>query len=74
MGGGQDQYQQGKMEWQPIVYSYYADNITITGGGVIDGQGWYWWDCFTHAGVTMKLPCHGVSRRLFRFFPKFPKF
>uniref|UniRef100_A0A914BUG1 Pectate lyase superfamily protein domain-containing protein n=1 Tax=Acrobeloides nanus TaxID=290746 RepID=A0A914BUG1_9BILA len=40
-GGG---YTNG-MTKQPLVYSYNANNITITGGGVIDGNGPYWYDC-----------------------------
>jgi polygalacturonase len=38
-GGGQDAQESGQPEWQALVHSYYANNITITGGGVIDGQG-----------------------------------
>jgi hypothetical protein len=30
---------------QAVVYSYYTSNITITGGGTIDGQGAGWWAC-----------------------------
>ena len=29
----------------PIVFAYNATNVTITGGGVIYGQGQYWYDC-----------------------------
>ena len=33
-----------KQTVQPLVSSRNAQNITITGGGVIDGQGKVWWD------------------------------
>ena len=34
----------GKDTVQPLVGSVNQENITITGGGVIDGQGKVWWD------------------------------
>uniref|UniRef100_A0A914D545 Pectate lyase superfamily protein domain-containing protein n=1 Tax=Acrobeloides nanus TaxID=290746 RepID=A0A914D545_9BILA len=38
-GGGPDAQESGNMEWQSFIRSYNANNITITGGGLIDGQG-----------------------------------
>jgi polygalacturonase len=58
-GGGPDAQLSGQMEWQSVIRSYQADNITITGGGVIDGQGQYWWPC--QLNLTQP-PCSGLSR------------
>jgi len=32
------------MNFSPLFYAYKAENITITGRGIIDGQGKKWWD------------------------------
>ena len=58
-GGGQDCQECGLMEWQSVIRSYNAKNITITGGGVIDGQGQPWWDC---AHFLLAPPCNLLSR------------
>jgi polygalacturonase len=34
----------GKQTIQPLVSALNAQNVTITGGGTIDGQGHIWWD------------------------------
>ena len=44
-GGGSDQQQQGTREYQALVYADGASNLTLTGGGVIDGNGAHWWGC-----------------------------
>lgn len=46
-------------EWGALVSAYYVDNVTLTGGGVIDGNGWLWWPC---AGNTSAPPCSGHVR------------
>nr|GFD51407.1 hypothetical protein [Tanacetum cinerariifolium] len=32
------------MGFSPLFYAYKAQNITIKGRGIIDGQGKRWWD------------------------------
>jgi len=32
-----------KMRYQSLIYAYKQNNITLTGGGVINGQGEIWW-------------------------------
>uniref|UniRef100_A0A914X7P5 Glycoside hydrolase family 28 protein n=1 Tax=Plectus sambesii TaxID=2011161 RepID=A0A914X7P5_9BILA len=64
-GGGQDAQLSGNLEWQPVVRSYKASNITITGGGTIDGQGAPWWTCLHRGNDSEHLvgaPCNGISR------------
>lgn len=34
-------------QYQALVSGYNVKNVTVTGGGVIDGQGWDWWRNFT---------------------------
>ena len=34
-------------QYQALVSAYSASNVTVTGGGVIDGQGWDWWRNWT---------------------------
>ena len=46
-------------EWSPFVGSWYASNISITGSGVIDGNGAAWWAC---AGNMSGPPCAGYPR------------
>ena len=44
---------------QNFIYASNAQNITITGGGTIDGQGQPWWDAFDSAsakGLTFLRP------------------
>lgn len=64
-GGGQDAQMSGLPEWHPVIRSYHASNITITGGGKIDGQGAPWWTCLHRGNDSLHLvgaPCNGVSR------------
>jgi hypothetical protein len=59
-GGGPDAEESGQMEWGALVRSYNAENITITGGGVINGDGAPWWLCARRN--LSEDPCHGFSR------------
>lgn len=34
----------GSLRYSPVVGAYHATNVTITGSGVIDGQGQQWWE------------------------------
>jgi polygalacturonase len=40
---------------QPLVSTLNAENVTITGGGTIDGNGHIWWEYVK--GVKRGLPC-----------------
>ena len=40
------------------MHSWYADNVTVRGGGVVDGSGAAWWGC-RGSGAA---PCLGYSR------------
>jgi polygalacturonase len=52
------------LQKQPIVYSYYANNITITGGGTIDGNGPLWYACLTQNNKHDKVaPCYPYGRQ-----------
>uniref|UniRef100_A0A914DWA4 Pectate lyase superfamily protein domain-containing protein n=1 Tax=Acrobeloides nanus TaxID=290746 RepID=A0A914DWA4_9BILA len=44
---------------QPLIASYNATNITITGGGTIDGQGPYWYACRNNATAP---PCYPYGK------------
>ena len=46
-------------EWAPLVQSWYASNVSITGAGVLDGNGAAWWRC---AGNISAPPCAGHTR------------
>jgi polygalacturonase len=46
-------------EWSPFVGTWYASNVSITGAGVIDGNGAAWWAC---AGAMSSPPCAGYPR------------
>uniref|UniRef100_A0A914WRR4 Glycoside hydrolase family 28 n=1 Tax=Plectus sambesii TaxID=2011161 RepID=A0A914WRR4_9BILA len=59
-GGGQDAQMTGELDRQSLVHSYYESNITITGGGTIDGQGEVWWNCSRYN--FQGEPCNGASR------------
>ena len=37
----------GNSQYQALISAYGATNVTVTGGGVVDGQGWDWWRNFT---------------------------
>ena len=40
---GHDYDTNGQARYHPFVYAVDGSNITIRGGGVIDGAGAYWW-------------------------------
>lgn len=61
-GGGQDAPESGQPEWQPVLLASYQSNITINGGGLIDGNGQAWWDCFHATPPLTGAPCNGYSR------------
>uniref|UniRef100_A0A914E8B2 Pectate lyase superfamily protein domain-containing protein n=1 Tax=Acrobeloides nanus TaxID=290746 RepID=A0A914E8B2_9BILA len=44
---------------QPFVYMYNATNVTITGGGTIDGNGPYWYRCMIN---DTNPPCYPYGR------------
>ncbi len=50
------------LNWQAVVHSYNASNITITGGGLIDGQGEAWWKCQNAHPSLSGEPCNGTPR------------
>lgn len=64
-GGGQDAPMSGEPEWSPVIRAVGTPaapvvNVTLTGGGRIDGNGGAWWAC-----ADRKLagpPCSGYSR------------
>jgi polygalacturonase len=59
-GGGQDAEMSGLPEWSPVIASFNSSNVTITGGGLIDGNGAAWWSCFD--SKLQGPPCNNVSR------------
>uniref|UniRef100_A0A914CSI2 Pectate lyase superfamily protein domain-containing protein n=1 Tax=Acrobeloides nanus TaxID=290746 RepID=A0A914CSI2_9BILA len=61
-GGGADFSESGSPERQSVIRSYNATNITLTGGGVVDGQGYPWWACSWSASALEKPPCNNISR------------
>lgn len=60
LGGGQDAPMSGQPEWSPVISAWDATNVTVTGGGVIDGNGAAWYACF--ADKLRSPPCNGFSR------------
>ena len=40
--------------YRPLITSNYADNITIAGNGIIDGQGEPWWQAFRSGTITTR--------------------
>ena len=42
----------GSLRYTPVIGAYHAANVTITGAGVIDGQGQSWWDNCTRCHYT----------------------
>lgn len=48
--------------WQAFIHSDGADNITLLGGGVIDGNGEHWWKCACAGGNPADAPCLGIDR------------
>lgn len=64
-GGGQDAEQSGAPEWQSVVRAFGATNVSLTGGGTLDGNGGVaggWWACFHAAPPLGPRPCAGFSR------------
>ena len=64
-GGGQDAQMSGAPEWIAVVRSFGADNVSLTGGGTLDGNGGApdgWWACFHAKPVLAPPPCAGYSR------------
>lgn len=49
----------GSLERQPFIFVYNATNVTLTGGGVVDGQGQPWWACSWN---LTQPPCNNISR------------
>ena len=43
-------------QYQGLVSAYSATNITVTGFGTINGNGWPWWDNQTHQGCQGRHP------------------
>ena len=41
----------GPARRQPLVFAVGASNISIRGGGVIDGAGWYWYGNFNNRSI-----------------------
>ena len=46
-------------EWSPLLQSWYQSNITICGGGTIDGNGAGFWSCASNVTAP---PCSGFPR------------
>jgi polygalacturonase len=46
-------------EWAPLIQSWHASNVSITGSGLLDGSGAAWWQC---AGDIARAPCSGHVR------------
>eukprot|EP01012_Entosiphon_sulcatum_P020697 TRINITY_DN25586_c0_g3_i2.p1 TRINITY_DN25586_c0_g3~~TRINITY_DN25586_c0_g3_i2.p1 ORF type:complete len:259 (-),score=36.69 TRINITY_DN25586_c0_g3_i2:532-1308(-) len=44
------------LRYQSLIYARNATNVTITGGGVIDGQGSYWWNLFHNKQLQCGRP------------------
>jgi polygalacturonase len=48
--------------WQAFIHSNGANNITIQGGGLIDGNGEVWWKCDCASSNPTATPCLGLGR------------
>jgi len=70
-GGGQDAQESGAPEWQSVIRSFNAENVSVTGGGLINGNGGAtngWWACFHASPALAPSPCSGFPRpQLVRF-------
>ena len=70
-GGGQDAQESGAPEWISVIRSFNTVNVSIRGGGTIDGNGGAadgWWACFHATPALGPPPCAGYSRpQLVRF-------
>ena len=52
------------MRYQPLVFAYKQTNVTVSGQGVIDGQGSVWWNATFHygrPGLVEFLMCQKVT-------------
>jgi hypothetical protein len=61
-GGGTDFQESGDPDRNSVIQSYNMNNITLTGGGTIDGQGYPWWACSWNSSFLEKPPCNNISR------------
>ena len=59
-GGGVDAPMSGQPEWSPVISAWAAENVSVSGGGTIDGNGAAWWAC--KAAGLVGPPCNGYSR------------
>uniref|UniRef100_A0A914DQB5 Pectate lyase superfamily protein domain-containing protein n=1 Tax=Acrobeloides nanus TaxID=290746 RepID=A0A914DQB5_9BILA len=50
-------------DYDPLIGINNANNITITGGGVVDGQGGIWWPC-AQSPNTGNPPCNNRHRQV----------
>jgi len=49
-----DSQDRGVYQYQGFLYAEHATNIRVTGSGIIDGSGPYWWDLFHNAPQKLK--------------------
>lgn len=49
------------LKWQGFIHSYNANNVTLRGGGVIDGNGAEWWACGCHGNPSPPAPPTNAS-------------
>lgn len=42
----------GSLRYTPVIGAYHSSNVTLTGSGVIDGQGQIWWENCTKCHYT----------------------
>lgn len=58
--------------FSPLIYGYNLENITITGRGIIDGQGEYWWNEIRRKRKEGKLyPETDMEKKLAELNPNF---
>ena len=48
--------------WQAFIHSDGASNLTLLGGGEVDGNGRVWWACACSGGDNNAPPCLGYDR------------
>lgn len=54
------------VQFQPCIFGWEVSNITVTGGGEINGNGTKWWPCAIDPSVA---PCFGTPRPPALFMP-----